>query len=359
MEESFFSQIRLEIADEYEKRNAKLAECLRSMEGVYDKQKQDFQKKQTSLEAENKELKKRLEMGFSLGPGPKSKHDGLHDGEPRRVKELESKIRELNQELQKKEELTGYRRKRDDWAKWKLEAEVKALRKKATVGWMLGKVSLQGDDLGETISMVKMLRKLQKDLERESWNVTGGSTDALDKDVQVLLDNVHAVIQKSGVPVKISLSATLEFGLAFLLKLIVQDHSSKKDESSQAPTSPTAERMARIGLVMSPRSPASPASPKSPRRSVPSTSVSFAKEKEKERDGDVPNALANTLLEMHNLCEDPEVQGKGRGDIKQMLSSIDANIRALLESEKKRTTVNSDNPVGKPSSPPTKTVWKG
>ncbi|XP_024526027.1 uncharacterized protein LOC9633579 [Selaginella moellendorffii] len=340
MEESFFSQIRLEIADEYEKRNAKLAECLRSMEGVYDKQKQDFQKKQTSLEAENKELKKRLEMGFSLGPGPKSKHDGLHDGEPRRVKELESKIRELNQELQKKEELTGYRRKRDDWAKWKLEAEVKALRKKATVGWMLGslwEVSLQGDDLGETISMVKMLRKLQKDLERESWNVTGGSTDALDKDVQVLLDNVHAVIQKSGVPVK----------------------SSKKDESSQAPTSPTAERMARIGLVMSPRSPASPASPKSPRRSVPSTSVSFAKEKEKERDGDVPNALANTLLEMHNLCEDPEVQGKGRGDIKQMLSSIDANIRALLESEKKRTTVNSDNPVGKPSSPPTKTVWKG
>ncbi|KAH7281609.1 hypothetical protein KP509_36G055100 [Ceratopteris richardii] len=95
----------------------------------------------------------------------------LLEQERRIEKNLEDKIQMLEFELQAKNDLINHRRKRDEKSRKRLEKENEMLKKKATLGWMLGclsEVYLQSEPEGTAVPLLKMVRNIQRELEREN-----------------------------------------------------------------------------------------------------------------------------------------------------------------------------------------------
>ncbi|EFJ28859.1 hypothetical protein SELMODRAFT_440925 [Selaginella moellendorffii] len=191
------------VINEFEKKSAALVDYLNSLECAYERlrleaerQKLDCEHREAQLKREKAELKYMLES--ALERDRRLEHDKcvlLKEKERllERIQELEARIDELQREMHRREELYQYRKKRDEKARRKLDIENKALKKKATVGWMLGslcEVYLEGGADGGTLPLILMLRKLQKDLERETVSCDAGlkvSTDSLKREVNKLL----------------------------------------------------------------------------------------------------------------------------------------------------------------------------
>ncbi|KAI5076315.1 hypothetical protein GOP47_0008380 [Adiantum capillus-veneris] len=97
--------------------------------------------------------------------------DHLLQEERRKEKNLEDRIQKLELELEMKNDLINHRRKRDEKARRHLEKENEILKKKATLGWMLGclsEVYFQSEPEGAAAPLLKMVRNIQRELEREN-----------------------------------------------------------------------------------------------------------------------------------------------------------------------------------------------
>ncbi|MCO5603585.1 hypothetical protein L7F22_057736 [Adiantum nelumboides] len=117
--------------------------------------------------------------------------------ERRTEKNFEDKIQKLELELEMKNDLINHRRKRDEKARRQLEKENEILKKKATLGWMLGclsEVYLQSEPQGAAAPLLKMVRNIQRELERENVVLSYSSEppqmqlEYVEKEIRRLID---------------------------------------------------------------------------------------------------------------------------------------------------------------------------
>ncbi|KAH7365940.1 hypothetical protein KP509_18G055200 [Ceratopteris richardii] len=121
----------------------------------------------------------------------------LLQDELRKEKNLEDRIQMLEMELQIKDDLINHRCKRDEKSKKQLQKENEILKKKATLGWMLGclsEVYLQSELEGTAAPLLKMVRNIQRELERE--NVVLSYTNMPPQiQVEYIENEIHRLIE--------------------------------------------------------------------------------------------------------------------------------------------------------------------
>ncbi|KAI5075126.1 hypothetical protein GOP47_0009202 [Adiantum capillus-veneris] len=118
----------------------------------------------------------------------------LLEEELKREKVLEEKVHSLEVELEMRNNLLDHRWRRHEKARKQLEKENAILKKKATLGWMLGclsEVYMLSEPKGAASSLLKMVRSIQRELESE--NVVA---DCINDPLHVKLEHVEREISR-------------------------------------------------------------------------------------------------------------------------------------------------------------------
>eukprot|EP01018_Ginkgo_biloba_P017595 Gb_32059 [translate_table: standard] len=153
-----------DVVDGFERKSFELLEYVNSLEAKLDQQMTEFKLRESQAEGERRSLKQKYDMAVQSAKADNSRlqqqHDlavkeaqktidGLHDTidttestlRKEKKKELETTVDELKQQLEQKEQLYRHRMAREEKEKSKLEKELQVLRKKVTMGWILGCLS--------------------------------------------------------------------------------------------------------------------------------------------------------------------------------------------------------------------------
>ncbi|XP_073389210.1 uncharacterized protein [Physcomitrium patens] len=182
--------LRQDIIDEYVKKSAELLKHLDSMESVFDHQRSENEKRETKLKRENEELRHELAHGCRAYVAEllekkqgreleRAQHvvqavQVLKSSMKERIaqkeymKELRGEVEDLLLTLEKKEEEHKIFKGREEIARRHIEEENDELRRKASLGWLLGCLSelyMRLDPDVGTVGIMKLVRKVKRELE--------------------------------------------------------------------------------------------------------------------------------------------------------------------------------------------------
>ncbi|KAH7420325.1 hypothetical protein KP509_13G002200 [Ceratopteris richardii] len=187
------------LEDEFAQREAKLKAEKRSLE---DKLQHSLEQVSRTQKAIVHEERKRLaadEIIRSLKVDVRAAQDLIHN-ERQRSKELEEKISELKEQLRNREQAFNRRRLKDERERTRLEEDMAVLRKKVTLGWILGcltEVYLRLDNDSEAQKGAKGMTSLFKHAGKPA------KLESIEREVRRLVNSQdlnHSMSKKHHIP---------------------------------------------------------------------------------------------------------------------------------------------------------------